>query len=362
MRLCFLLALLCVSASSWAMRVTFIAAGYPQEAYWVDVVTAMQKSASDLGIELQIYYAERDRLQEIELVRQITQRPVQERPDYLIVSGEKRTLIDQLELTEPIGLPVFLLNNTPVPADRLTLGQPRTRFKNWLGALTAQPQTAGYETARALIEAGIQRGQSDSVGQLHMVALSGTYSTGSSILRNQGLEQALAEFPQVVLHQMVQSDWNRYKSHGQMLHLLRRYPQVTLVWCGNDEMAFGAIQAAQEEGLIPGKDILVSGINTSREAMQDVIDGQLTALAGGHYMTGAWALVVLYDYHQGIDFADVEGSEMDRPLFMLFSPEQARAFLEGKGMPPDFRRYSKWLHPELTRYDFNYRQIWESVP
>ena len=41
--------------------------------------------------------------------------------------------------------------------------------------------------------------------------------------------------------------------------------------------------------------------------------GRLAALAGGHFMSGAWVLVMLYDYHHGHDFAD-ESLQLVRPM------------------------------------------------
>ena len=42
--------------------------------------------------------------------------------------------------------------------------------------------------------------------------------------------------------------------------------------------------------------------------------GELSALAGGHFMAGAWALVMLYDYAHGVDFAS-EGLELRTSIF-----------------------------------------------
>ena len=39
----------------------------------------------------------------------------------------------------------------------------------------------------------------------------------------------------------------------------------------------------------------------------------------GHFITGAWTLVMIYDYHHGRDFAD-EGLELERPMFAEFTP------------------------------------------
>ena len=94
--------------------------------------------------------------------------------------------------------------------------------------------------------------------------------------------------------------------------------------------------------------------------MQDLRSGRLTALAGGHFICGAWALVLLYDYAHGHDFAD-EGLELERPMFMLFTSADAQRFEQRFGDMKfdniDFRRYSKALNPKLKRYDFSFAQL-----
>jgi ABC-type sugar transport system substrate-binding protein len=75
----------------------------------------------------------------------------------------------------------------------------------------------------------------------------------------------------------------------------RRYPDVKLVWAGNDLMAFGAMNAWEQRGGKPGVDAWFSGINTSTEALEAIKSGRLTSLAGGHFITGAWSLVMIYD-------------------------------------------------------------------
>ena len=101
---------------------------------------------------------------------------------------------------------------------------------------------------------------------------------------------------------------------AQADQLYRLYPDARLVWAGNDLMAFGAMAAWEKRGGKPGMDAWFSGINTSTEALEAVKSGRLTSLAGGHFITGAWAMVMIYDYHHGRDFAD-EGLELhDRCL------------------------------------------------
>ncbi|WP_339936248.1 substrate-binding domain-containing protein, partial [Undibacterium luofuense] len=204
------------------------------------------------------------------------------------------------------------------------------------------------------------QGLAGSDHKLHMIAIAGDRSTTTSLKRNQGMLRAVSEQSDVVLEQQVYGEWNRAKAREQSDWLYQRYPQVRVVWAGNDLMAFGAMESWAERGGKPGSDAVFSGINTSEEAMTKLRTGSLAALAGGHFIAGAYALVMLYDYHNGHDFAD-EGLELERSMFILFSADDAKRFQSQYGdldfHKVDFRRFSKVLNPAVRQYQFSFRQI-----
>ena len=127
-----------------------------------------------------------------------------------------------------------------------------------------------------------------------MLAIAGDRSTSSSIKRNEGMRRAIAEDPTVVLDQEVYAIWARENAAAQADPLYRLYPDATLVWAGNDLMAFGAMAAWEKRGGKPGVDAWFSGINTSTEALDAIKSGRLTSLAGGHFITGGWAMVMIF--------------------------------------------------------------------
>jgi len=227
--------------------------------------------------------------------------------------------------------------------------------------LEPRAEDAGYMTARALIDRGKKEKAFGVDGKLHMLAIAGDRSTPSSINRNQGMRRAISEDARVVLKEEVYAAWSRELGSQQAESLYRRYPDAKLVWAGNDLMAFGAMTAWESRGGKPGLDAWFSGINTSTEALEAIKSGRLTSLAGGHFITGAWALVMIYDYHHGHDFAD-EGFELRRPMFAEFTPQLADRYLErfsGGFDAVDFRRYSKVRNPKLKRYNFGFSQLLE---
>jgi ABC-type sugar transport system substrate-binding protein len=352
--------LLCGSVAR-AQSVAFINPGKSDETYWVTAAQGMQAAAHSLGMTFEVRYAQREPLKTLEIAREMVARPAGKRPDYIVVTDDYSVADRLLAIIDPAGVKTFLAYSS-IPVDqRGGIGSPRGKYKGWLGSLEPQAEDAGYLTARALIERGKKERAFGPDGKLHMLAIAGDRSTPSSINRNQGMRRAVAEAPMVVLEEEVYAAWARENAAQQAESLYRRYPDVKLVWAGNDLMAFGAMAAWEKRGGKPGVDAWFSGINTSTEALEAVKSGRLTSLAGGHFITGAWALVMIYDYHHGRDFAD-EGLELRRSMFAEFTPLLADRYIErfsGGFDGVDFSRYSKVKNPKLKRYNFGFAQLLE---
>ena len=350
---------------AWCLSVAFINPGKSDEAYWVAVSQSMQAAAGALGMDLEVVYLQRDHARAVEVAREIAQRAPAQRPNYVLLGNEGGFGPACLRILDRAGVPVLMVfNGISDLSQRKLSGAPREKYRLWLGSLEPRAEDAGYLTARALIAKGRSLAGTGSRRPMHLIALSGDKSTPSSYLRARGMRRAVAEAGDVVLDQEVFGAFNRDKAREQMRWLQQRYPEARLVWAANDLMAFGAMDAVRERDLQPGRDLFFSGVNTSPEAMQALRSGELSALAGGHFMLGAWALVIVYDHSKGIDFAASEGLEMDQPMFTLFSPAQAQRFSQmfgaGRFDAIDFRRFSKVHNPRLQRYNFDFKQLLET--
>jgi ABC-type sugar transport system substrate-binding protein len=358
------LAVLLCGSLAHAQSVAFINPGKSDEAYWVTATQAMQSAARSLGMTFEVQYAQREPLKTFEIARDLVARGAGKRPDYIMISDDAAVADQLLKIIDPAGVKSFLAYSS-IPLDqRGGTGSPRGKYKGWLGSLEPRAEDAGHLTARGLIERGRTEKAMGPDGRLHMLAIAGDRTTASSLKRNQGMRRAVSEDPIVVLDQEVYAGWTRENAAGQADWLYRLYPHLKLVWAGNDLMAFGAMAAWEKRGGKPGVDAWFSGINTSTEALEAIKSGRLTSLAGGHFITGAWALVMLYDYHHGRDFAD-EGLELERPMFAEFTPRLVDRYLarfSGGFDSVDFNRYSKVRNPQLKRYDFGFAQLLEAKP
>ncbi|WP_296448873.1 ABC transporter substrate-binding protein [Rhodoferax sp. UBA5149] len=349
--------LLAIPAS--ALSVAFINPGKSNEAYWVAVAESMKVAAQSLGIELEMRFVERDHPRALAIAQEIATRPKAARPDYVMLTGDYGLGTKLLNIFEGTGIQCFFAFSPPNAGEQADVGTPRQRYKSWIGSLQPHAIDAGYLTAQALIARGRAARAQGPDGRLHLLAIAGDRSTAVSIQRNEGMRRAVSDAGDVMLDQEVYADWSRDKAVEQSDVLYARYPAARLIWAGSDQMAFGAMQSWEKRGGKPGQDAWFSGVNTSREAMDAVKSGRLTALAGGHFIAGAWALVMIYDHANGRDFVD-EGLELDRPMFVLFDAGSADRFLARFGDSYEkinFRKYSKVLNPQIKRYNFSFSQL-----
>jgi ABC-type sugar transport system substrate-binding protein len=358
-RMMILAAALLIARAAAAQSVAFINPGKSDEIYWVTATQSMRAAAESLGMRFEVRYAEREHLRTLDIAREMVSRPARQRPEYIVITNDYGVGAELLRIIDGAGVKTFMAYSS-IPADqRGALGAPRTVFKGWLGSLEPRAEDAGYLTANALIARGVKAKAYAPDGKLHLIAIAGDKSTPSSIKRNEGMRRAVAEHRNVVLEQEVYAAWRRDKAAEQSEWLYQRYPHANLVWAGNDLMAFGAMQSWEKRGGKPGVDAWFSGINTSTEALEAIRSGRMAALAGGHFVTGAWAMVLIYDYHHGRDFK-TEGLELERPMFAQFDRALAERYIErfGRGFSGvDFRRYSKALHADLRRYPFGFAQF-----
>ncbi|WP_440972646.1 ABC transporter substrate-binding protein [Pseudomonas koreensis] len=334
-----------------AESVLFLNPGTTQEAFWVSYSQFMQAAARDLGVDLQILYSQRQPELTVAQARVALQGP--NRPDYLMFVNEQYIAPQILRLAEGSGVKLFMVNAV-LTADQQTLVGERP---DRIGSLVPNDEEGGYLMMKELIRLHppVARGES-----IEVLAFSGLKITPSAQLRERGMQRALAEHPQVRLRQLVYGEWTQQRAYEQARQLVGRYPNVSLVWSANDEMAFGAMRAFAEVGKVAGKDVLFSAVNTSSEALRAVVDGRLSALVGGHFTLGGWALVELHDYDQGVDLARYGGRDRQLPLLQLIDKSQARRMLamgSAPGYGVNFRKLSAKGRPASYRYPFDLQTL-----
>jgi ABC-type sugar transport system substrate-binding protein len=324
----------------------FISPGYRDDIFFSRMESFMKAAAHDLGIDLRILYGQRNYATTFKVVSQVLNRT--KLPDYLVLVNENdmgRMLLPGLSGR---STRIILINEGIPQKDRKFFGRPGEKYPQWFAEFLPDDLQAGRLLADELIRTRLKQGDT----KINIVGLSGTAKTTSSDLRVQGLYQAVSNYPEANVLQVVPAYWDINRASKVTTGLLSRYNDVDIVWAASDGMALGAARAIRQTGAKPGRDILTGGIDWIDISLNMVKTGTFTATVGGHFMDGGWAMVMIYD-----DFNGYKGPWPEKSSFAVINRENVDEFFpffkRNAWELIDFRDFSMILHPEQRHYHFS---------
>ena len=331
------------------MRVSFLNPGSADEPFFGKLAAFMWIAADQLDIELEVIDCHRQRSRFVEEGEALAARD--RRPEYLVMGNPEGAGVELLPRVTEAGIKVLLINEGLMPYDYEKVGRPRQKLANWLGQLQPNDQQAGRLVAEHLLEAATDRNRFAGDGTIHLVGLAGDY-TPSSSFRVVGLNHTVKARRDVTLNAVRLGEWDRDRARELTAAMLKMFPETAVLWTASDLMAAGAIEAIDAAGLQAGRDVLVGGVDWAPLAYDRIREGTLSASAGGHFMEGAWALVMLYDQHFGRDFQ----ATREESSFLLLTAEKLSQysflFDESRWRDADFTKLSKVKNPAIDSYAF----------
>jgi len=110
----------------------------------------------------------------------------------------------------------------------------------------------------------------------NVVEISGAVGASAAIDRAKGFREKMGDCG-ITITDTQTGNWGVPESKAVMEAFLKKNPDIQGVFAHNDEEAIGAIQAIQEAGLQPGKDIKVIGLDATADGFKYLIDGTLNA-------------------------------------------------------------------------------------
>lgn len=336
-------------------RVVFLNPGEPIERgkgpQWRMTAKLMTDAAKTFGMELEVLYAERDHLLMLRQADSVAQRS--NPPDYVVMVNEKLAAPHMLQAFTRTPSKVLLIHNDLTPEQRREVGNERERLSNWIGTATTDEVRAEYRLMEELYR---QLGDREP----QVIGITGDRATPVSLERAQGVGEFIARAGRGQVLQLVFSDWSDTDAESKANVLLARYPQTNIIWAANDSMALGALRAVKARGAR----VLVGGSGGWPSALASMTEEGMAASVGSHFFIGAWAMVLLHDYHHGQDFAAYGGPTQKLDYMYVVNRTNASRYdhaIYKRDRPLDFSVYSKVLHPKPGRYDFNLAPIVRSA-
>jgi len=201
---------------------------------------------------------------------------------------------------------------------------------NWVIHTSPDNVVNGKATATTLFE---QLGGSGKI-----FVLEGMLGNTASIDRVAGLELALEEYPDIEVVAQDTANWASTEAQTLVETWLNQYPDVAGIWCANDSMATGAMQALDNAGLL-GK-VGVTGIDANNDIVEAIKAGTATATVSSNgYLQGGYTLAICYAAWAGlIDPAElpIEYREFATPATLITSENVDDYIAEYIDATPEF--------------------------
>ena len=190
---------------------------------------------------------------------------------------------DVLKEAKEAGIPVVLFDRAvDVSEDGL--------YVSFIGSDYVEE---GRRAARWVIE---------NVGENANVAeLVGTVGSAPAIDRKKGFEEIIKDHPGIKIIKSQSGEFTRAKGKEVMESFLKspEADQINVLFAHNDDMALGAIQAIEEAGKKPGKDIIIVSIDGVKSIFEAILEGKANCTVECNPIIGAQLFDVVEKIHAG---------------------------------------------------------------
>lgn len=236
------------------MTVGFLQTG--SEGGWRAANTAsFKETATQLGLTLKFYDSQNDLAKQVAGFQQFVQDP---EVDVIIMSPLEVTGWDQvLKDAKAAGKPVIL-------SDRRIDGF-EDYYVTFIGAdFVEEGRKAGNEMCK-LLEGSASKNVWELVGNV---------GAAPAIDRGTGFRET-AEKCGITVTKSQTANWSVLEGKQVTEAWLKETKDVQGIFGQNDEMAFGAIEALKEAGLVPAVDVKLISVDATAGAFQAMLDGTL---------------------------------------------------------------------------------------
>jgi len=140
----------------------------------------------------------------------------------------------------------------------------------------------------------------DAQEDVNIVELQGTVGAAPALDRKKGFEEVIATNPHLKIIRSQSGDFTRAKGKEVMEAFLKAETRkIHLLYAHNDDMAIGAIQAIEEAGFKPGRDILIVSIDAVKGAFEAMLAGKLNATIECNPLLGPQLMTAVVEVYSG---------------------------------------------------------------
>lgn len=219
---------------------------------------SIKETAAKEGIDLKFSDAQQKQENQIKALRSFIAQKVDVIAFAPVVESGWDTVLKEIKAAK---IPVIL-------TDRSVDSKDTSLYVTFMGSdFTEEGRKAG----RWLLEK-----VKNTQGDINVVELQGTVGSGPAIDRKKGFEEIIKAEPRIKIIRSQTGDFTRAKGKEVMEAFLKAEgKKINVLYAHNDDMAIGAIQAIEEAGLKPVKDITIISVDAVKGAFEAMIAGKM---------------------------------------------------------------------------------------
>jgi len=219
---------------------------------------SIKSSAKDAGIDLKFSDAQQKQENQIKAIRAFIAQKVDVIAFSPVVESGWGTVLREAKAAK---IPVIL-------SDRAVNEKDDSLWVSFMGSDFVEE---GRRAGRWLVEK-----TKGSTTPVSIVELQGTVGSAPAIDRKKGFEEIIKADRKFKIIRSQTGDFTRAKGKEVMEAFLKAEgKKINVLYAHNDDMAIGAIQAIEEAGMKPAKDITIISIDAVKGAFEAMIAGKL---------------------------------------------------------------------------------------
>jgi ABC-type sugar transport system substrate-binding protein len=219
---------------------------------------SIKSSAKEAGIELKFSDAQQKQENQIKAIRAFIAQKVDVIAFSPVVESGWGTVLQEAKAAK---IPVIL-------SDRAVNEKDDSLWVSFMGSDFVEE---GRRAGRWLVEK--TKGTTTPV---NIVELQGTVGSAPAIDRKKGFEEIIKADPKFKIIRSQTGDFTRAKGKEVMEAFLKAEgKRINVLYAHNDDMAIGAIQAIEEAGMKPAKDIIIISVDAVKGAFEAMIAGKM---------------------------------------------------------------------------------------
>ena len=229
--------------------------------------TDLEGYLKDMGYSVTIMDGKNDQNTQTEQINTFLQQGV----DVLVINPVQTTSAQTIvDTISPSGTPIVFINREP---EKAVLDS----YAGKCCYVGADARQSGTYQGELILETETQ-GDINGDGKITYIMCKGDPENIDAQYRTEYSIKALTDAGKEVecLYEYL-DNWDQTTAQQDVANALSQYgDKIEVVFCNNDAMALGALQSIQQAGRTVGKDIYLVGVDALAEAVQDVLDGNMT--------------------------------------------------------------------------------------